>query len=128
MGNCITAPFHGNYRNRSGTRAAGRDATGGGARVGADVSTGGRGSVGAGPGLGWLGLGLGRRRRARIGGREGVGIGRRRRARIGGRDASAWAARGRQEEPDRQLIPTAMGGAADGGVRGSDAGGEARRV
>lgn len=64
MGNCITAPFRGNYRNRSGTHAAGRDATGGGARVGADVSTGGRGSVGAGPGLGWLGLGLGRRRRA----------------------------------------------------------------
>lgn len=41
---------------------------------------------------------------------------------------AAWAARGRQEEPDRQLIPTAMGGAADGGVRGRDAGGEARRV
>lgn len=80
--------------------------------MGADGSTGGRGSVGAGPGLGWLGLGLGRRRRARI----------------GGRDASALAARGQQEETDRQLIPTAMGGAADGGVRGSDAGGEARRV
>lgn len=58
----------------------------------------------------------------------GLGLGWCRRARIDGRDASAWAARGRQEEPDRQLIPTAMGGAADGGVRGRDAGGEARRV
>lgn len=112
MGNCITAPFRRNYQNRSGTRAAGRGAAGGGARVGADGSTGGRGPVGSGPGFGWRGLGLGRCRRARI----------------GGRDASAWAARGRQEEPDRQLIPTAMGGAADGGVRGRDAGGEARRV
>ena len=112
MGNCITAPFRGNYRNRSGTHAAGRDATGGGARVGTDGSTGGRDSVGSGPGSGWRGLGPRRCRRARI----------------DGRDASAWAARGRQEEPDRQLIPTAMGGAADGGVRGSDAGGEARRV
>ena len=100
MGNCITAPFRRNYQNRSGTRAAGRGAAGGGARVGADGSTGG-------PGLGWRGAG---------------------RARIDGHDASAWAARGRQEEPDRQLIPTAMGGAADGGVRGRDAGGEARRV
>lgn len=98
MGNCITAPFRGNYQNRSGTHAAGRDAAGGGARMGADGSTGGRDSVGSGPGLGWLGLGLGRRRRARI----------------GGRDASAWAARGRQEEPDRRLTPTAMGGLADG--------------
>lgn len=112
MGNCITAPFRGNYRNRSGTHAAGRDATGGGARVGADVSTGGRGSVGAGLGLGWRGLGPRRCRRARI----------------GGRDASAWAARGRQEESDRRLTPTAMGGLADGCVRGRDAGGEARRI
>ena len=72
----------------------------------------GRGSVGTGLGLGWRGLGPRRCRRARI----------------DGHDASAWAARGRQEEPDRQLIPTAMGGAADGGVRGRDAGGEARRV
>lgn len=105
MGNCITAPFHGNCRNRSRTRAAGRGAAGGGARMGADGSTGGRDSVGS-----------------------GLGLGRCRRAHIGGRDASAWAARERQEEPDRQLIPTAMGGAADGGVRGRDAGGEARRV
>lgn len=80
--------------------------------MGADGSTGGRDSVGSGLGLGWRGLGPRRCRRARI----------------DGRDASAWAARGRQEEPDRQLIPTAMGGAADGGVRGRDAGGEARRV
>ena len=78
---------------------------GGGARVGADVSTGGRGSVGAGPGLGWLGLGLGRCRRARI----------------GGRDASAWAARGQQEETDRRLTPTAMGGVADGWARWTQA-------
>lgn len=94
MGNCITAPFRGNYRNRSGTRAAGRGAAGGGARVDADGSTGGQGPVGSGPGLGWLG--------------------RCRRARIGGHDASAWAARGQQEEPDRRLTPTAMGGLADG--------------
>ena len=51
----------------------------------------------------------------------GLGLGRCRRARIDGRDASARAARGRQEEPDRQLIPTAMGSTADGGVRGRDA-------
>ena len=70
------------------------------------------GPVGSGLGLGWRGSGPRRCRRARI----------------DGHDASAWAARGRQEEPDRQLIPTAMGGAADGGVRGRDAGGEARRV
>ena len=51
MGNCITAPFRGNYRNRSGTRAAGRGAAGGRARMGADGSTGG-------PGLGWRGAGV----------------------------------------------------------------------
>lgn len=81
-------------------------------RVGEARLARGRDSVGS-------GLGLGSR---------GSGPRRCRRARIDGRDASAWAARGRQEEPDRQLIPTAMGGAADGGVRGRDAGGEAQRV
>lgn len=127
MGNCITAPFRRNYQNRSGTRAAGRGAAGGGARVGADGSTGG-------PGLGWRGAGV---RLARGWGPVGSGLGlgwrgsgprRCRRARIDGHDASAWAARGRQEEPDRRLTPTAMGGLADGCVRGRDAGGEARRV
>ena len=34
MGNCITAPFRGNYRNRSGTRAAGRGAADGGCGCG----------------------------------------------------------------------------------------------
>lgn len=59
MGNCITAPFRRNYQNRSGTHAAGRDAAGGGARMGADGSTGGRDSVGSGLGLSWRGWGPG---------------------------------------------------------------------
>lgn len=65
MGNCITAPFRGNYRNRSGTRAAGRGAAGGRARMGADGSTGG-------PGLGWRGAGV---RLARGWGSVGAGRG-----------------------------------------------------
>lgn len=65
MGNCITAPFRRNYQNRSGTRAAGRGAAGGGARVGADGSTGG-------PGLGWRGAGV---RLARGWGSVGAGRG-----------------------------------------------------
>lgn len=74
MGNCITAPFRGNYQNRSGTHAAGRDATGGGARVGEARLARGRGSVGSGWGPGGAGerasMGAMRRRGQHEGGRK----------------------------------------------------------
>ena len=68
------------------------------------------GPVGSGLGLGWRGSGPRRCRRARI----------------DGRDASAWAARGRQEEPDRRLTPTAMGGGHKRDGRGRACGKQAR--
>lgn len=91
MGNCITAPFRGNYQNRSGTHAAGRDATGGRARVGADGSTGGRDSVGA-VGAGWGSGGAGERASVgamrRRGQHEGGG-----KSPIGGSPRLQWATR-----------------------------------
>lgn len=105
MGNCITAPFRGNYQNRSGTHAAGRDAAGGGARMGADGSTGGRDSVGSGWGSGGAGerasVGAMRRR----GQHEGGG-----KSPIGGSPRLQWAMRRMAGRGER------------------DAGGEARRV
>ena len=109
MGNCITAPFRRNYQNRSGTRAAGRGAAGGGARV---------------AGRGWAQMAprAGEARLAQGWGSGGAGA-----AAVG-----AMRRRGQHEGGRKSPIdgspPTAMGGLADGCVRGRDAGGEARRI